>query len=466
MLTALGPDLYSRVESLLRGHHSGRSYAWMSWGSCAGNRINDLIEYPERVVVDLPLFWYGGAPLIVLGLAGRYLSLRSGRDRLGGIIARSAAAALLLLHLPELLLVSLDSALGPECMDSWGPPDLVNWSVGMDLYLLATPLLVLFAARSPRRAFVRRGPRARTAFAVLTVTATLLLAAESAPPSRVSGERELDCAGFGHGTVRGLSKGEKDFLCEVCGYSFDNYDEGGVEGGNKAPDGEVLAQGHHLCGLAAQHAGDVNAPVVREAPQASLARALASLCPEVARAQEIEAERRQEEEDAYLAKKEQACAAHPAHRPKIRPVRQKRATMWTEFWTIQGWDEGYEGTTPDLVEELVGSERGALEIWAADEIGHACVTVESYTRRPPLETKSWEEVVEVGYESPSGSLTLFDGQGKPLSGLTSAGPGSYRVRVHLRGRELVRQNPDAPDGTVQLLIMVFPGKEKTPTVYR
>ncbi|MET8050419.1 hypothetical protein ABZU75_22760 [Streptosporangium sp. NPDC005286] len=40
------------------------------------------------------------------------------------------------------------------------------------------------------------------------------------------------------------------------------------------------------------------------------------------------------------------------------------------------------------------------------------------------------------------------------------------MRVHLRGRKLVYQVPDPPDGAVELLIMVFPGEQKKPVVYR
>jgi hypothetical protein len=47
------------------------------------------------------------------------------------------------------------------------------------------------------------------------------------------------------------------------------------------------------------------------------------------------------------------------------------------------------------------------------------VTVESYRRRPPLETKEWEEVVEVGYDSPRGTLALSDRQGTSVTGLKS-----------------------------------------------
>ncbi|MDP9869902.1 MULTISPECIES: hypothetical protein [Streptosporangium] len=465
LLTALFPALLFWIETLLSGNDGSQSYVWMSSGQCLGNQINDLLRSPQRTLEDFPLLEYGGAPMIALAFTGWCLSLRSGRARLGRIIARCAAAALLLSPLCGLLLVTLDAALDTHCLEAWGPPALLNGAVGTDLYRLAPPILVLAAVRAPRRAFIRRGRPARTALAILALSVTVLALAEAAPAGTVSSEGELDCAGFGDGTVRGLSTGEKGFLCQVRGYnSF--YAEGGIEGWGQAPDRVVLAHGHHLCGLATRQGGNLEARAVQQAPHASLGRALAPLCPAVARWQEQEGKRKQEEEAAYVAEKEKACAAHRTHRPKIKPVRQRRATMWTEFWTINAWEDGYEGTVPETVEDLVGSERGALTIWAADEIGHACVTVESYTRRPPLEIRGGEEVVEVGYDSPKGSLALVDGWGNRLPALTPAGPGSYRVRVHLRGRKLVHQNPDAPDGAVQLLIMVFPGEQKKPTVYR
>ncbi|XVQ87040.1 hypothetical protein ACQP2K_06380 [Microbispora siamensis] len=463
-LAAVAPTLYFWVTSILTGDDGSRSYISTYWGSCLGWDIYDQVHSRTYLISDFPLFSYGGAPLIVLGCAGWYLSLRSGRAGLGRIIGRCVAVVLLVLTLPGFLLPTLDAALGPACLDAWGPPELFSWQIGRGLYDCLSPFLVLLAVRAPRPAFVRRGPVVRTTAAVLAVTAVVLLPAASAPPGRVSADWELGCAGSRDGTVKGLSTEEKLFLCEVRGY--DHPYDSGLQGWSEVSDEAVLDQGRHLCALATRHGGDIGARAVQEAPQASLAIALPSLCPAVARAQQAEEERRKTESDAYVAQKQRACAAHPRHRPKIRPVRQRRATMWTEFWTIEGWEDGYEGNPPDLVENLVGGGRGALAIWAGDEIGHACVTVESYTRRPPLETRGWEEVVEVGYESPSGSLELFDGHGTRLQGLTARGPGSYRVRVHLRGRTLVTQMPDPPDGAVELLVMVFPGTAKKPVVHK
>ncbi|MEV4359728.1 hypothetical protein [Nonomuraea sp. NPDC049625] len=143
--------------------------------------------------------------------------------------------------------------------------------------------------------------------------------------------------------------------CRVRGYGF--FPGEGIGEWNESSDRIVLAQGHHLCGLADRHGGDIGAPAVRDAPHASLLPALASLCPSVARWEAAQEKQRQEEAAAYVAGKERACARHRTHRPRIKPVRQRRATMFTEFWTVGGWEDGSEGRVPDLVENLVGSEQ-------------------------------------------------------------------------------------------------------------
>ncbi|MEU6429523.1 hypothetical protein ABZ860_26805 [Microbispora sp. NPDC046973] len=463
-LTAVAPALFFWVIWTLTGDYGSRSYLSMSQGSCLGWDIYDQVSPWAYPVKAFPLFSYDGAPLIVLGFAGWWLSLRSGRIGLGRIIGRCVAVVLLVLNLPDFLLPTLDAALGPACTQIWGPPELLSQQFAWRLYDCLPPILVLLAVRAPRRAFVRRGPVVRTAAGVLTVTAGVLLPAASAPPGKVSAEWELGCPGFGDDTVTRLSATERDFLCAVRGH--DHRYSSGLERWDGVSDRDVLGQGRHLCALATRHGGDTGARAVREAPQASLAIVLPSLCPAVARARQAEEDQWQAESDAYVAREERACAAHPRHRPKIRPVRQRRATLWTEFWTIEGWEDGYEGNPPDLVKDLVGSGQGALAIWAADEAGSACVTVESYTRRPPLEVRGWEEVVEVGYESPTGSLQLGGGEGPTLKGLTVRGAGSYRVRVHLRGRKLVYQVAYPPDGAVELLVQVFPGRAKKPVVYK
>ncbi|GAA1023689.1 hypothetical protein Aple_090320 [Acrocarpospora pleiomorpha] len=50
-----------------------------------------------------------------------------------------------------------------------------------------------------------------------------------------------------------------------------------------------------------------------------LADALTFLCPPVTQAQTAEERRRSDENDAYIVRHENACAAHPRHMPRIKP---------------------------------------------------------------------------------------------------------------------------------------------------
>ncbi|GAA1010696.1 hypothetical protein Aple_029850 [Acrocarpospora pleiomorpha] len=458
LLVSLGPDLYWWIGSLLTDGFGQESFGWTTYGICPGFELYFANEYIMYTILEFPLFWYGGAPLLLLGFAGWYLSTRRGRDRLGRTLAGLTATLLIARCLPSPLLYAYDT-MSPDCAQLWDP---LSFALGIDLYYLIPPILILLATRTPRG---QRGLVGRRVAIVLTLLGTSVITAQSTATSKVRAYWELGCDGSSYTPLRGLATVEAQFLCRVRGHSSDDYYEG-VPGWEHVGDREVLAQGRQLCDLAERHGGNVNAQAVENAPQASLAEALVFLCPAVAQAQAAEERRQADANDAYQARHDNACAAHPRHKPRIKPVRQQHATMFTEFWYIQGWENGFEGTAPDPVRDLVGSERGALTIWAADEVGNACLTAESYTRRPPLETKGWEEIIEVGYESPTGTLTLVDGGGESITGLTAKGPGSYRVRVHLRGRDLVTQAIDPPDGAVRLLIMVFPGEPTEPIIYK
>jgi hypothetical protein len=95
---------------------------------------------------------------------------------------------------------------------------------------------------------------------------------------------------------------------------------------------------------------------------------------------------------------------------------------------------------------------------------HVCVTLETYTRRPPVETKGWDHVVEVGFDNRSGEMKFMDGlSGTELPDLSLNGrKGHYRIRVHLawfpwKGDEY---------GTQRLLIMAYSGPGDRVVVYR
>ncbi|MEV7007260.1 hypothetical protein [Streptosporangium sp. NPDC051022] len=395
ILISAAPTVYFWIATALSGGADERSFGWVSYGWCTGREIDLKLQDLLSPLWDSPLLWFGSAPLIALAWGGRLLSERIERPRLGRILTRSVVAVLIVLHLPTPLLFVLDASGNSMCVDGWGPPEVASWVITMGLYNLLPVVLVLLVVRRPGPP--RRNRLARTGAAVSIAFMMIVLAVADTAPGKVSTTHELDCAGFGDRTDPGLSEPEKGFL---CGIRDDRPDRGVPELANM-PDRELLAYGHHLCDLAVRNGGDVSAPAVAKAmsrtPGFSLVRALTKLCPKVAEVLAEEERQRQAESAAYIAAAERACSAHPRHRPRIKPVRQARATMWTEFWHIDAWDEGNEEAQADnMVADLVGSAPGALNVWAAEEVGHACVTGEAYRRRPPVETRGWEQVVEVG----------------------------------------------------------------------
>ncbi|GAA4065851.1 hypothetical protein [Nonomuraea soli] len=93
---------------------------------------------------------------------------------------------------------------------------------------------------------------------------------------------------------------------------------------------------------------------------------------------------------AWVDDAQRMCDSTPRHRPLITPawttrVKQPRMT-----------DTGLVAAVPGHLMVLTHSDP------------YLCVTVETYTRRPPVETKGWDNVVEVGYRSPTGSIVLRD----------------------------------------------------------
>ena len=73
----------------------------------------------------------------------------------------------------------------------------------------------------------------------------------------------------------------------------------------------------------------------------------------------------------------------------------------------------------ELYDEFAGEGKGTTAGPVTAEPGrvivsihsdfHVCVTLETYTRRPPVETRGWDSVVEVGYANRSGEMSFMDG---------------------------------------------------------
>ncbi|MEU4217320.1 hypothetical protein [Actinoplanes sp. NPDC026623] len=104
--------------------------------------------------------------------------------------------------------------------------------------------------------------------------------------------------------------------------------------------------------------------------------------------------------------------------------------------------------TLDFSTGVAGTSTSAAFICTGIDSGHVHVSTEALTERPALDTATqwaqmaaWDDVAEFSLHAPRGLLTIERLTTTPaatrpdLAPLSSAGPGTYRIRVHARGRD-------------------------------
>ncbi|MGI5269445.1 hypothetical protein ACQEUU_09865 [Nonomuraea sp. CA-218870] len=311
---------------------------------------------------------------------------------------------------------------------------------------------------APGRGPGPRGPWRSALAGTVTVAALVLVPVSDHAPGPVTTARACERAEEDRrwdASAPPLT-GERAFVCEVRTSGKPSFAQG-------MPDDRLIVYGHRLCG--AYTRADPREPAGLRASdgldQADLPTLLAGICPRAAATLKAAAEAEERELLAWVAAEQRKCAKVPRHRPLIKPVKATvvKSPIWPEL-PLQAYEEGAE-TDPfedDLMDraqedDLVASAPGHLIVFASTSL-RSCVTVETYDRRPPMETKGWARVVEVGYHSPDGSIVLHDGLGSALlPDLAAHGKGHYRIRVHLsrmpwKGEE---------EGAYRLLIMSYPG---------
>ncbi|WP_329426008.1 hypothetical protein OG339_37760 [Streptosporangium sp. NBC_01495] len=254
--------------------------------------------------------------------------------------------------------------------------------------------------------------------------------------------------------------GPRAFICSVRGQQTLAF-------AATAPDQALLDRGRQLCAAYTRddprelaRLREVDGVDVRD-----LSGVLAEICPaakaEVAAV--VAADNREFEES--MAEERRKCDATPRHRPLITPARAIRLKEpeWPEAG-LELYDEFTgEGEHKGTSSGPVSAGPGYVRVSTSSDY-HVCVTLETYTRRPPVETKGWDDVVEVGYANQSGEMIFMDGlSGTELPDLSLDGrEGHYRIRVHFawfpwKGEEY---------GTQRLLIMAYPGPGDKVATYR
>lgn len=98
--------------------------------------------------------------------------------------------------------------------------------------------------------------------------------------------------------------------------------------------------------------------------------------------------------------------------------------------------------------------------------GPVRVTVSIRDDRPAEVEQEWDEIVEVSVRSRKGDLNIRSIDDWPdLPTVSVSGAGSYRIRVHARGRDVEAYGyPSQP--TEHYLLQVWPAPTAEPTIFR
>ncbi|MET8646171.1 hypothetical protein [Streptomyces sp. NPDC004675] len=117
---------------------------------------------------------------------------------------------------------------------------------------------------------------------------------------------------------------------------------------------------------------------------------------------------------------------------------------------------------------LVFSQPGMAVICTGISTGWVHVRVRVRVRPPTrVERGAWEEIVDHSVETATGALrvtsVMSDTPRLPL--LTPQGPGTYRVRVHARGRDTAPDG-DAHEPVEDYLLIVWPADPQPDEIHR
>ncbi|WP_409461719.1 hypothetical protein [Amycolatopsis sp. GA6-003] len=154
-----------------------------------------------------------------------------------------------------------------------------------------------------------------------------------------------------------------------------------------------------------------------------------------------------------------------------KPVRTATAGLYMSYGHFVITDWSGPSPAPGLAASngLVGADFSGAVVLTGIANGWVNVAVQLLDTAPGLvETDDWDEVAEVSVDSEDGELVVHGrGEDPPpgLPELAHAGPGSYRLRVHARGRDIAaHHNAEEPVETYR--ISAWPAPEAPEAVYK
>lgn len=360
---------------------------------------------------------------------------------------------------------------GRTCAELWLSP-FPRWQLTSWAYVLVPALLMLAAAYRP-------GIRAvRAVSATLVVSLTLGVAGDQEAPRTVLDSPD-DCR-----SVRTLPSGSADtlvpeikrlsqhqrrlaYICSLRGYPDPvAFDRGAATEEDPLSDAVLLDQGRRAC------RGEEQMPLrelVRRGARWPTPAQIAYLCPETAAVRLRELERLRAASKAEFQRQQAKATAYCERTVPEgpRPIREATGTIAGGESRAYYIGNGDDGASFDeaLDDELVGASGGAVAVLTGTE-GDVCLTVRAYRKAPPPALKGWDRVAEVGFDSPEGRSEVGSVWAPAeFPPVTVAGPGPYRLRVHVRGRDDPETySPEKPKE--HHLLVVFPGKSKKPKLFK
>lgn len=153
------------------------------------------------------------------------------------------------------------------------------------------------------------------------------------------------------------------------------------------------------------------------------------------------------------------------------PVVTKRLRVADGYYWVGSADPTREFVVPDPggANGLVGVCPGVAMVVTGTQFGNVSVGVQAGESDPGLDTGPWDEVVEVslvtGPDAQALSVTSDADESTQFLDLTPPGAGSYRVRVHARGRDAGTERDVVSGRPVEEhLIQVWPAPAASETI--
>lgn len=154
------------------------------------------------------------------------------------------------------------------------------------------------------------------------------------------------------------------------------------------------------------------------------------------------------------------------------PVRTATAALHLSYsqFVVTDWNSR-ESISPTLAASngLVGTNASGAVVLTGIHTGNVNVTAELLDNAPgSVDLDEWDEVVEVSVESEDGELIahgIMDDPPEGLPELAHAGPGTYRLRVHARGRDTA-VDATRSEPVEDYKLSVWPAPEAAEAVYK